>query len=321
MNDRPLASIVIPTYQAERTLGATISSALPQTYPDVEVVVCIDGATDASAAIAQSYGDRITVITQENRGLPGARNAAIEAARGDLVALLDADDLLLPPYIERAVARWQRAGGGRRFVTCNATFMGRQGLLTDRSIIPSPREDLKRQRMLMLETNIATIFSVFPRAMWVELGGFDTELTAMEDYHFWARAVLSGWELHFVREADAIYRLTPGSVSSRTDLMNENNAEVRRRLRSEFGASLSAAERDFLDMTLTKDWSGYSTERAAEALAAGDVAEAARLCQEAADVSPSVRSLQLKATLLRRVPATGSVYRMREQRRLAATSR
>lgn len=321
MTAEPLVSIVIPTYQSERTVGETITSALNQTYGSTEIIVCIDGATDRSAAIAHAYGDLVTVVEQQNKGLAEARNSAIRAASGELIAILDADDYFLPSYVEQAVSTWQRAGEGRRFVSSNGYLLSRSGILAHRTIFARPRSDLRRQRILMLETNIATIFSVFPRAMWEELDGFSAEMTAMEDYDFWARGVLSGWELHFVSEPTAVYRLTAGSMSSRGALMNENNTRLRRRLLDTFAGSLSAEERRFLELSLTRDWPGVLKDRAAEALAMGDVAEAARLCAEAADVSPSDRGIRLKAELMRRLPVTGRVYRWRERIRLEETAR
>lgn len=77
-------------------MGATISGALTQTYPHIEVILCIDGATDESAAVAAAYGERITVIHQENQGVSAARNAAIEAATGELITQCDSDDMHLP---------------------------------------------------------------------------------------------------------------------------------------------------------------------------------------------------------------------------------
>lgn len=321
MTARPTVSVVIPTYQSERTVGETISSALNQTYPVDEIIVCIDGATDASAAIAFAFGPLVRVIEQENQGLSRARNAAIAQSTGDLVAILDSDDVILPPYVERAVQVWQRAGGGRRFVSSNAYFLSSEGILPHRRIFSRPRSDLRTQRRDMLEDNIATIFSVFPRTMWEELGGFCPELTAMEDYDFWARAVLSGWELHFVTQPTALYRLTGGSMSSHAERMDENNRRVRRRLLEQFGDALSASEREFLERTIATDWPGLAKERAATALARGDVAEAARQCAAAASVLPSDRGLRLKAGLLRTVPGMGRVYRAREQRRLRETAR
>lgn len=310
---------MIPVYQSEKTLGQTISSVLTQSYQNIEIVICIDGATDRSAQIADSFGDLVTVVRQENQGLSAARNTAIRHSRGELIAILDADDQMLPSYVERAVARWRDLGGGRRFISSNAHMMSRHGLIG--KVFTRPQDDLSRQRMLMLERNIATIFSVFPRAMWEELGGFDTELRALEDHDMWVRAVLSGWTLHFVTEATAVYRLTPGSLSSKGELMNESNTRMRTRILERYGDSLSPEEREFLTFTATHDWARYSKDKAAIALAQGDVSEAARLCSEAARLSPSDRGIRLKAELMTHLPMTSRVYRWRERVRLERTAR
>lgn len=314
----PTVSIVVPVYQSEKTLGATLSGALTQTYPDVEVVVCLDGPTDRSEAIVDAYGDAVVVVRQENAGLSAARNAAIEAAGGELITLCDADDILLPRHVEASVDVWLR-GSPRSFVSANGLFLGREGV-TGRRVFDRPRADPARQRMAMLEGNIATIFSTFPRRMWEELGGFSTALNAMEDYDLWLRAVLSGWQLRFVEEPTALYRLTPGSMSSGAERMNRANHDVRRRL-AESGIPLGEEEQAFLQKTLEGDWAGYTIGVAADALAAGDTARAAELLSRAADVSPSDRRLRLKAELLRRVPVTGRYYRRAERRRLEAMAR
>lgn len=318
MTTSPKVSIVVPVYQSETTLGATLTGALTQTYPHVEIVVCLDGPTDRSEAIVEAYGDRVVVVRQENAGLSAARNAAIAAASGELITLCDADDVLLPRHVEASVDVWRRHSP-RSFVSANGLFLGREGI-TGRRIFDRPRADLARQRMLMLEENIATIFSTFPRRMWEELGGFATSLNAMEDYDLWLRAVMAGWQLHFVEEPTALYRLTPGSMSSGAERMNTANHDVRRRL-AESGTPLTDEERGFLEKTLEADWPGYTIGVAADALAAGDTARAAALLSRAADVSPSKPRLRLKAELLRRVPATAHLYRRTERRRLESMAR
>jgi glycosyltransferase involved in cell wall biosynthesis len=99
----PLVSIVINNYNYARYLRQAIDSALAQTYPSIEVVVVDDGSTDASPEIVRSYGTRIKAVLKENAGQGSAFNAGVTAARGELIALLDSDDLFLPDKIERCV--------------------------------------------------------------------------------------------------------------------------------------------------------------------------------------------------------------------------
>ena len=88
-----LVSTVIPVYNGERFLAEAIESALAQDYRPQEVIVVDDGSTDSSAAVAARY-DEVRLLRQANGGPAAARNAGILAARGELVALLDADDLM-----------------------------------------------------------------------------------------------------------------------------------------------------------------------------------------------------------------------------------
>lgn len=101
----PLASIVVPAYNATATLTATLKSLVAQTFDDFEIVVIDDGSSDGTADLAKSFNDaRIRVISQANRGLAGARNSGIHHARGRYIGFCDADDLWLPEKLERHVA-------------------------------------------------------------------------------------------------------------------------------------------------------------------------------------------------------------------------
>ncbi len=96
MPPEPLVSILINNHNYGRYLRACIASALGQSYRSVEVVVVDDGSTDDSVAIIRSYGTGIVAICQENGGQASAFNAGFAASRGDVVCLLDSDDVFLP---------------------------------------------------------------------------------------------------------------------------------------------------------------------------------------------------------------------------------
>ena len=101
-------STVIAAYNAERTIAATIASALAQDWNDHEVVVVNDGSNDSTGAILRGYGDRIRVITQSNRGVAVARNAGAAHATGAVIAFLDADDLWAPSKLTAMMAALER---------------------------------------------------------------------------------------------------------------------------------------------------------------------------------------------------------------------
>jgi GT2 family glycosyltransferase len=99
--DTPAISVVIPCYNGARFLRETLASVTRQTYPADEVIVVDDGSTDGSAAIAEAFGPPVCVVRQPNQGESAARNRGIALARGEWVALLDADDLWEPTKLAR----------------------------------------------------------------------------------------------------------------------------------------------------------------------------------------------------------------------------
>ena len=99
----PAVDIVIDNYNYGRYLGAAIESALDQTHPRMRVTVVDDGSTDDSLAVARAYGARIRVIAKDNGGQASALNAGAVATDGELVAFLDADDVLTADFAAGAV--------------------------------------------------------------------------------------------------------------------------------------------------------------------------------------------------------------------------
>jgi glycosyltransferase involved in cell wall biosynthesis len=99
----PLVSVVINNYNYGRFLRQAIDSALRQTYANTEILVVDDGSTDDSRDIIASYGDRIRPVLKSNGGQASAFNAGFAASRGELIALLDSDDVFLPRKVERCV--------------------------------------------------------------------------------------------------------------------------------------------------------------------------------------------------------------------------
>jgi len=103
MASAPLVSVVMPAYNVAWCVGRAVDSVLAQDYERRELIVVNDGSTDETRALLAGYGERVTVIDQENRGMSAARNAGIRRARGDYVAFLDADDRWLPGKLSRQV--------------------------------------------------------------------------------------------------------------------------------------------------------------------------------------------------------------------------
>lgn len=103
MDSQNCISVIIPVYNAEPFLAKCIDSLLAQTYPDMEILLIDDGSTDTSPTICDCYAAadaRVRVIHQKNAGVGAARNAGLDAAKGAYIAFVDADDYVLPDYLE-----------------------------------------------------------------------------------------------------------------------------------------------------------------------------------------------------------------------------
>jgi glycosyltransferase involved in cell wall biosynthesis len=99
----PLVSVIIPTYNRAEFLSTALDSVLTQSYPNIEVVVVDDGSTDRTPEVMEHYGGRVNYRRQANGGVASARNAGLELARGELLALMDSDDICLPERIAAQV--------------------------------------------------------------------------------------------------------------------------------------------------------------------------------------------------------------------------
>lgn len=102
-----LVSIITPCYNGSRYIAETINSVLSQTYPDWEMLIVDDGSKDNSAEIIKSYAEkdsRIRLIQQPNGGSANARNHGIREAKGQFIALLDADDIWKPEFLKEQIA-------------------------------------------------------------------------------------------------------------------------------------------------------------------------------------------------------------------------
>lgn len=100
----PSISIIIPTYQHAHSLPFCLASVFAQTYSPIEVIVVDDGSTDGTADLLASYGDKIKVIRQENKGANPARNRGFKEAAGELVIFCDADVIMQPAMLEKMQA-------------------------------------------------------------------------------------------------------------------------------------------------------------------------------------------------------------------------
>lgn len=98
-----LVSITVPMYKVEQYVSQCIESCIAQTYENIEIILIDDGSPDNCLSIAESYAQkdtRIRVIHQENKGFGGVRNTCLDSAKGDYICFVDADDYIMPDFVE-----------------------------------------------------------------------------------------------------------------------------------------------------------------------------------------------------------------------------
>jgi glycosyltransferase involved in cell wall biosynthesis len=208
-----LVSIVMAARNAEEFIGEAIESALGQTYPEWELIVVDDGSTDATADRAEAFGDeRVRVLRGPHVGvLTRLRNTGIEHARGEAIALLDADDLWLPEKLERQVAVLRdRPGAGVVHTAAAALVDGERREL--------PRAPSGPPFASMLETNFVYSSSVLVRrGLFSALGAFDPDpaLHYAPDLDLWLRFAPRTEFVH-LDEVLLLYRVHGEQMSARS---------------------------------------------------------------------------------------------------------
>ncbi len=195
----PLVSVIIPTYNAAPYLPEAVSSALAQTYKNIEVVIVDDGSTDRTKEALRDYlsDNRVRYISEPHKGLPAARNTAIRNSRGEYVALLDADDIFLPEKIERQVVYLEINS------SCDVSYSGIYHFFDDK---PEELFRLKYQYYsgtkvfpnLLRYFFIAPLSVVLRRSFFDRFGYFDETIPVAEDLDFWLHATYRGARVCFL---------------------------------------------------------------------------------------------------------------------------
>lgn len=218
---RPLVSILIPCHNAERWLGATLESALAQTWAHKEIILVDDGSTDGSLALAQSFAARgVRVLTQTNAGASAARNRAMREARGDFYQFLDADDLLAPGKIAAQVDLLATRAPGS-VATC-AWGRFSDDPATARFVDDAVFRDFAPLDFLVLAGETGAMMHpaawLVPRGIAERAGPWDESLSLNDDGEYFCRVVLASKGIAFCAnpEAKSYYRSgLAGSLSQR----------------------------------------------------------------------------------------------------------
>jgi glycosyltransferase involved in cell wall biosynthesis len=226
----PRVSVIVPAHEAARHLREAIESVRRQTFRDWELIVVDDGSRDGTWELLQEAGADVRALRREDAGGPAvARNLALAHAEGEFVAFLDADDLLLPRYLESQLecyemaSRVRRADGQVGLVTCDARILihGEYAPYTHLQLIEDRHAPITLERVL--RRNPVYGACLVPFAVGEAVGWFDPELFGTEDFGLWLKILEAGYRAVLNEEVLAVYRRTPGTVSSNLASQGLNN--------------------------------------------------------------------------------------------------
>ena len=251
---KPAISVVIPAYNAAATLGRALESVLAQGYSAHEIVVVDDGSADATGAVVAGYANSakappVRYLRQDNAGPSAARNRGVEAATGDWIAFLDADDWYYPQRLARH-AKMIEADPALDFLVGSFDYRASDGTLMHASMADSAlgRELLAAHgahaahaahgvqgqatiagdalARYVVEQFSDTRMLTLPRATFIELGGFPLDLRICEDVVFLLRLCARSHRAGVSCEPGAVYLVHDAGLI-RSDRLRAQTESVR----------------------------------------------------------------------------------------------
>jgi GT2 family glycosyltransferase len=280
----PTFSVLIAAYQAADTIGDAVMSALEQTTPPLEIIVCDDGSTDDLEDALSPYLPHIQLIRQSNRGEAAAKNAAARRARGEFVVILDADDVFLPRRLE-ALGELATNRPDLDLLTTDA-ILEVDGVPVRRCYDSTFTFDVADQRRAILERNFIFGLAAVRREALFAVDGFDEALRYAMDWDCWLRLLARGARAGLVDAPLARYRLRATGLSAQRGRLLHGRVAVLERAVS--NPDLTPAEHDL------------ARREARRQLALASVVEASESLRAA---GPDRRRLALRAALTPAVPA------------------
>jgi glycosyltransferase involved in cell wall biosynthesis len=250
-NQTSPVSVLMPAYNAERHIAASIESVLAQTHAAFELLVIDDGSKDKTFEIARSYAardPRVKAITQPNAGIAHTMNRGIEMSAGEWVFCMHADDLMMPNRLERQLA-FIEANPDVSVASSLVYYINDKGetVGTGRSPFTDPaavERTIKNGEVLAFN-HPATVMR---RAAVVEAGGYRQEFWPAEDIDLWNRIVERGHRVAVQDEILLKYRIHGSSASiSKARLMQQKAIWMEQCVACRRGGATEPTWQQFID--------------------------------------------------------------------------
>ena len=212
---KPFFSVVIPLFNKQHHIERTIESVLQQTFTDFEIIVINDGSTDRSEALVSQIDDpRIRLVTQENLGAGAARNSGIKLAKGELVALLDADDQWHPFFLEQITTLIKAYPEHSVYATAFAYVHEKRSTPANYSIAIKEHGSVNFFEASCLSSILSSSSIAFRKNVVEQVGLLDTTIVSGQDTDYWIRIGLL-FPIAFSRRICVLYHRIDESLSNK----------------------------------------------------------------------------------------------------------
>jgi glycosyltransferase involved in cell wall biosynthesis len=294
-NASPRISVIIPAYKTAHLIAGCLDSVLSQTFQDFEAIVVNDGSPDTPELenVLQPSMGRIVYILLPNKRAAGARNTAIQQARGEFLAFLDSDDSWLPDHLASQM-KLVDADPSLDLVYSNALLIGNP----DRK-----REFMERcpssgqatfAALIVEQCQIPISTVVVRKQALVKAGLFDEKLPRCDDYDMWVRAAFHGAKVGYGRKVQALLNLgRPDSLSMERWKMVEAYSNILEKLNRTL--PLTDADRRVVEKRAAEIKAHYLVEQGKSQLKAGEFGKARETFTEA---NRNLKALRLSLVLL-----------------------
>ena len=217
MNDtnmeKGLVSIITPVYNGEKYVGETIRSVLNQTYRNWEMIVVDDGSKDHSASIVREFAgqdNRIQLVQQPNGGSASARNNGIRRANGQYIALLDADDLWEPNFLESQLALMKEKGA----VVVHASYK-RINEQSKEILRPCMAKKIVTYKQMQMTNHIGCLTGLYDISKYGKIYLKEELKSVRDDYAYWLDIVKLAGCSYGNQEVLASYRVMASSTTGK----------------------------------------------------------------------------------------------------------
>lgn len=289
----PRVSVVMPAYNAARFIASAIGSVNAQTFRDLELIVVNDGSpdTDELDLSLAPFLDDIIYVDQANLGAGPARNRAIDLARGELIAFLDADDEWLPDFLAEQM---KLIDTGWDMAYADAELFGEAAPSGHTFMESAPSSgEVTVSSLLDFTCNVITSGTVVRKAVILAAGKFETVDTRAQDFHLWIRIAKAGFRIGYTDKVLLRYRVHTENLSGDSISRVEREIAVFKRVRATI--ELSSGELSILDRQLRSLEVDLEIEKGKSHLVNRDFAAARRAFSRAKAARPSMK---LKAVCL-----------------------